>query len=145
MADNLVLPAQKANTEEILPAWLVSANHRISSETVAGTVSRKGSRQYGWTCVECDWVWYPPEGTREHTVCGNSDVYDKDELIADGWKNFPNKRCKSCRSSMKRWQTAKRIFVELDLLRMNEEIEYLRFVTFTRKEWNIISIDAGRS
>jgi hypothetical protein len=74
-------------------------------------------------------------------VCGHSDVYDKDELIADGWKKFPNKRCKTCRSSMKRWQTARRVFVELDELRMNEEVEYLRFVTLTKREWNIMIYD----
>lgn len=131
---------QTTITEQALPAWAKVANDRISSETVAGTVSRKGSR-WGWTCDECGWIWYPPEDTLEHTICGDSNVYDKDELIADGWMKFPNKRCKTCRSSMKRWQTARRVFVELDLLRMNEEIKYLRFVTLTKREWNMITTE----
>ncbi len=146
MADNPLISEQIAIIEQPLPAWAKVANDRISSETVAGTVSRKG-RRWGWTCDECGWIWYPPEDTREHTICGNSNVYDKDELIADGWKKFPNKRCKTCRSSMKRWQTARRVFVELDELRMNEEVEYLRFVTLTRKDWTVIieSFDSARA
>ncbi len=142
MVANMLMANQTEIIEQALPAWAKVANDRISSETVAGTVSRKGSR-WGWTCDECGWIWYPPEDTLEHTICGDSNVYDKDALVADGWKKFPNKRCKTCRSSMKRWQTARRVFVELDELRMNEEVEYLRFVTLTRREWNIIVPDSG--
>lgn len=47
---------------------------------------------------------------------------------------FP-KRCPPCRSRHKRWSNALKVFVKLDELRLNEEIEYLRFVTKTRKEW----------
>lgn len=119
----------------IMPKWASVAQARLN-EPVAGPVSSKVAKSWGWTCPECQWTWYPPEGSREYPVEGL--YHDEMALARDGWKEFPTRRCSMCRSHMKRWRTAKRVFVELDELRMNEEIKYLRFCTFTRRAWNIL-------
>lgn len=128
------------------PMWIKSANHylELNPGPIAGTVSSKGSSRWGWTCIECNWVWYPPEDTQEYPIHDPyGEFYPVEELIANGWKKFPNKRCKSCRSAMKRWQTARKVFIELDELRLNEGIDYLRFVTFTRRSWNCLVSEAS--
>lgn len=140
MADNLVYQIQEGITESVVPAYVtVAIQHLQRIEPVAGTVSSKGSQRWGWTCEECQWVWYPPEDSNMHSIRDPEEIlHQKGCLIAEGWKEFPNKRCGACRSHMKRWQTAKRVFVGLEEHRINQEIEYLRFITWTRREWNII-------
>jgi hypothetical protein len=50
--------------------------------------------------------------------------------------HFPD-RCKKCRARMKRWTCAARNYDKLELLRQLEGRHCLRFVTFTREDWNI--------
>ncbi len=93
------------------------------SELVAGTVSRKG--KFGFTCESCSWV--PMKGDPVDWVQG---------MKSYTGLHFPD-RCKKCRSRMKRWTCAARNYDKLELLRQLEGRHCLRFVTFTREEWNV--------
>lgn len=113
------------------PPGLSESNHapdsgiaKSSRESVAGTVSRKG--KFGFVCEKCSWVPY------------KGDPEDWIDTGKGGFVglHFPD-RCKKCRSRMKRWTCAARNYDKLELLRLLEGRHCLRFVTFTREEWNI--------
>ncbi len=95
-----------------------------TSETVGGTVSRKG--KFGFTCESCSWV--PAKGGLEDWVKTRTGRYLG--------LHFPE-RCKKCKSRMKRWTCAARNYDKLELLRQLEGRHCLRFVTLTREEWNV--------
>ncbi len=92
-------------------------------ELVAGTVSRKG--KFGFTCESCSWV--PMKGDPVDWVQG---------MKSYTGLHFPD-RCKKCRSRMKRWTCAARNYDKLELLRQLEGRHCLRFVTFTKDNWNV--------
>ncbi len=98
-------------------------------ETVGGTVSRKG--KFGFVCESCFFV--PEKSAKPDWVSFKSHYAGK----ACVGLHFPH-RCKKCASRMKRWTTAARNYDRLELLRLQEGRKCLRFVTFTRDEWNII-------
>ncbi len=93
-------------------------------ETVGGTVSRKG--KFGFTCESCSWV--PAKGGLEDWVKTRTGRYLG--------LHFPE-RCPRCKSRMKRWTCAARNYDQLEILRTLEGRHCLRFLTFTREEWNI--------
>ncbi len=95
-----------------------------SLETVGGTVSRKG--KFGFTCESCSWV--PAKGGLDDWVTTHTGRYVG--------LHFPH-RCKRCASRMKRWTTAARNYDQLEILRTLEGRHCLRFITFTREEWNV--------
>ena len=95
-----------------------------ASESVAGTVSRKG--KFGFTCESCSWV--PAKGGLEDWQATGKGGYVG--------LHFPE-RCPKCRSRMKRWTCAARNYDKLELLRQLEGRHCLRFVTFTHEEWNV--------
>ncbi len=94
------------------------------SESVAGTVSRKG--KFGFTCESCSWV--PAKGGLEDWVDTGRGSYVG--------LHFPD-RCPKCRSRIKRWTCAARNYDKLELLRQLEGRHCLRFVTFTKDSWNV--------
>ncbi len=96
-----------------------------ASESVAGTVSRKG--KFGFTCESCNWV--PAKGGLEDWQATGKGGYVG--------LHFPE-RCPKCRSRMKRWTCAARNYDKLELLRQLEGRHCLRFVTFTKDSWNVI-------
>ncbi len=109
------------------------------SETVGGTVSRK--EKWGFTCEKCHWV--PTKGAPEEWIPTlrwipntysiiNSMVQVKRTMAT----HLPH-RCKRCKSRMKRWTCAARNYDKLEILRVLEERHCLRFVTFTKEEWNV--------
>ncbi len=94
-------------------------------ETVGGTVSRKG--KFGFANPNCcDWV--PNKGMSEDWVKGFTGRYLG--------LHFPH-RCRKCASRMKRWTTAARNYDQLEILRVLEGRHCLRFLTFTKEEWNV--------
>ena len=99
-------------------------------ETVGGTVSRKG--KFGFTCESCGWV--PKKGDQSDWVTTKEFVGDvKSKMFAAHWPE----RCKKCKSRMKRWTCAARKYDQLEILRTLEGRHCLRFVTFTKEEWNV--------
>lgn len=97
-------------------------------ETVGGTVSRKG--KFGFVCESCFFV--PEKSAKPDWVSFKSHYAGK----ACVGLHFPH-RCKKCASRMKRWTTAARNYDRLELLRILEGRNCLRFVTMTREEWNV--------
>ncbi len=97
-------------------------------ETVDGTVSRKG--KFGFVCESCFFV--PEKSAKPDWVSFKSHYAGK----ACVGLHFPH-RCKKCASRMKRWTTAARNYDHLELLRLLEGRNCLRFVTLTREEWNV--------
>ncbi len=93
-------------------------------ETVGGTVSRKG--KFGFTCESCSWV--PAKGGLEDWVKTRTGRYLG--------LHFPE-RCPRCKSRMKRWTCAARNYDQLEILRTLEGRHCLRFLTFTKEEWNV--------
>ncbi len=93
-------------------------------ETVSGTVSRKG--KFGFTCESCSWV--PAKGGLKDWVKTRTGRYLG--------LHFPE-RCPRCKSRMKRWTCAARNYDQLEILRTLEGRHCLRFLTFTREEWNV--------
>ena len=93
-------------------------------ESVGGTVSRKG--KFGFTCESCSWV--PAKGGLKDWITTCSGKYVG--------LHFPE-RCPRCKSRMKRWTCAARNYDRLEILRHLEGRHCLRFVTWTRPEWNV--------
>ena len=124
-----------------MPVWAIAAQSVLDTpETVTGTVSSKGEEYRRWgffnpKCCRCAYIkkghitLLSPQATWHH---------DRMTLLEDGYKEHPSKRCSKHRSQLGKWQHAKSVFVHLDELRMNAEMQHLRFVTKTRKEWNIL-------
>ena len=100
-------------------------NHEKMGETVGGTVSRKG--KFGFTCESC--LWVPAKGGIADWVPGMFGSYHG--------LHFPE-RCPRCKSRMKRYTCAARNYDRLELLRILRGRHNLKFVTWTRPEWNII-------
>ena len=143
MSDNMSYPVllEKLSETEQLPAWAqIAKSHLMSTETVAGTVSSKVEeiRRWGFFNIKCCECAYIKDG--EMTMLSPDASWHKQRLplLEDGYVEYPRKRCARHRGQLKRWQNAKRVFVRLDELRMNEDLEHLRFVTLTRSEWNIL-------
>lgn len=111
-----------------VPPWIQAI------ETLGGTVSSKvveKPRKFKYVCYDCKThghKWMQEIVLRD----APNTSFLSDSSIAQ--RAFP-KRCKKCRSRQKKYTNAVNKFVRLDELRMNEEIDYLRFVTKTRKEW----------
>ena len=99
-------------------------DHEKMGETVGGTVSRKG--KFGFTCESCSWV--PAKGGLEDWVKTRTGRYLG--------LHFPE-RCPRCKSRMKRWTCAARNYDQLEILRVLEGRHCLRFLTFTKEEWNV--------
>ncbi len=95
-----------------------------SLETVGGTVSRKG--KFGFTCESC--LWVPAKGGIADWVPGMFGSYHG--------LHFPE-RCKRCKARMKRYTCAARNYDRLELLRILRGRHNLKFVTWTRPEWNV--------
>ncbi len=95
-----------------------------SLETVGGTVSRKG--KFGFTCESCDHK--PTKGLIEDWVPAMYGRYLGMHLP---------QRCKRCKARMKRYTCAARNYDRLELLRILRGRHNLKFVTWTRPEWNI--------
>ena len=95
-----------------------------SLETVGGTVSRKG--KFGFTCESC--LWVPAKGGIADWVPGMFGSYHG--------LHFPE-RCKKCKARMKRYTCAARNYDRLELLRILRGRQNLKFVTWTRPEWNV--------
>jgi len=97
-----------------------------SLETVGGTVSRKG--RFGFTDPKCcDHI--PTKGLIEDWVPAMYGRYLGMHLP---------KRCKRCKARMKRYTCAARNYDRLELLRILRGRPNLKFVTWTRPEWNVI-------
>ncbi len=96
-----------------------------SLETVGGTVSRKG--KFGFTCESCDHI--PTKGLIEDWVPAMYGRYLGMHLP---------QRCKRCKARMKRYTCAARNYDRLELLRILRGRHNLKFVTWTRPEWNVI-------
>ncbi len=97
-------------------------------ETVGGTVSRKG--KFGFVCESCFFV--PKKSAKPDWVSFKSHYAGKTCVGL----HFPH-RCKKCASRMKRWTTAARNYDRLELLRLLEGRNCLRFLTFTKEDWNV--------
>ena len=99
-------------------------NQEKMGETVGGTVSRKG--KFGFTCESC--LWVPAKGGIADWVPGMFGRYVG--------LHFPE-RCKVCKARMKRYTCAARNYDRLELLRILRGRQNLKFVTWTRPEWNV--------
>ena len=117
------------------PPWakIASAVLADSPKTVTGTVSSKVEKKFGWSCKACTWVYLKPD----HLPVIEDEYNSREDLQLEGYERYVSKRCPPCVSGMRKWQRAKKIFVHLDELRMNEDIDCLRFTTLTRKEWEL--------
>ncbi len=93
-------------------------------ETVGGTVSRKG--KFGFTCESC--LWVPAKGGIADWVPGMFGSYHG--------LHFPE-RCRRCKAKMKRYTCAAKNYNQLKLLKIIKGRHNLKFVTWTRPEWNI--------
>ena len=116
-----------ANTREATAS--VAADLQLDGcETVGGTVSRKG--KFGFVCESCFFV--PKKSAKPDWVSFKSHYAGK----ASVGLHFPH-RCKRCASRMKRWTKAATKYDQLELLRILEGRHCLRFLTFTKEEWNV--------
>ena len=111
-------------------------------ESVAGTVSRKErffksppwrcpkyhallmkkrmkKSTWGFTCEKCQWI---PHG-RDDLPDYVQGMYGKSHAL-----HMPH-RCPSCKSRMKRWTCAARKYDHLELLRINDDRDNLKFLT----------------
>lgn len=111
-----------------VPPWIQAI------ETLGGTVSSKvveKPRKFKYICYDCKThghKWMQDIVLRD----APNTSFLSDSSIAQ--RAFP-KRCNKCRSRQKKYTNAVNKFVILDELRMNEEIDHLRFVTKTRGDW----------
>ncbi len=104
-------------------------------ETVGGTVSRKDrTGKWGFTCDQCSWVpknkEQPPDWI---PLIWKPHDNEKQRYMPAHWPE----RCRKCKSRMKRWTKAAEKYDQLEILRVIEGRHCLRFVTFTKEEWNI--------
>lgn len=118
------------NHPEKRPSGAIASSGAFSEiedrgESVAGTVSRKG--KFGFANPNCC-HWVPNKSDPEDWVNTGRGSYVG--------LHFPD-RCRKCRSRMKRWTCAARNYDKLELLRQLEGRHCLRFVTFTRENWNV--------
>ena len=109
------------------------------SETVGGTVSRKG--KFGFAKEKCC-PWVPKKGGKPDYIKirrwnPSRDKHGYVRTHTSVGLHFP-KRCRKCASRMKRWTCAARNYDQLEILRVLEKRHCLRFTTFTREEWNVI-------
>ncbi len=102
----------------------------VSSETVGGTVSRKG--KFGFTCESCSWVPKKGLGPDWVPIIWKPHDNEKQKYFPAHWPE----RCPRCKSRMKRWTCAARNYDQLEILRTLEGRHCLRFLTFTKEEWN---------
>jgi len=119
---------------ESMPIWAKHAHKSL--ETVSGTVSSKVEekpRKFRYVCYDCK--THGHKWMQDIVLRGLPNKSFLSDAAVQA-RAFP-KRCKKCRSRQKKWTNAANVFVKLDLLRMNEGYQHLRFVTFTRKEWNL--------
>lgn len=134
MTDNVSYPALLENDRETLqvPAWAI-----IAEETLARTVSSKEKnyskriRGFGFVCYNCK-----QKGWRKMQELIKENK--KSQFLSDASlmsRAFPI-RCKPCKSASTKYTRANKVFVRLDELRENTEVDCLRFTTFTHKKWN---------
>ncbi len=143
MADNTTYPSliEKAKETLQMPAWAKNAETVLyPPETVAGTVSSKVEEYRRWgffnpKCCECAYI---KKGYMTLLSPSSGWHPDRMTLLEKGYREYPAQRCSAHRSKLRKWQNAKKVFIRLDELRMNAELEHLRFVTKTRPEWNLL-------
>lgn len=143
MADNTSYPTLLENpknnyhmdlieySDENVPAWAKS------HESLAGTVSSKEKnysnriRGFGFICSNCKQKGWKrmQKKIRENE---ESQFLSWGSMMA---RAFPV-RCKKCKSASSKYTRANAVFVRLDELRANAEVDCLRFTTFTHKKWN---------
>lgn len=122
-----------------MPVWAKAAKNVLDiPETVTGTVSSKVEDYFGFFNPKCCSCAYIKDG--HMTLLSPQSTWHPNRmtLLEDGYKEYPSKRCSKHRSQLRKWQHAKKVFVRLDELRMDAEEDHLRFVTKTRKEWNVL-------
>ncbi len=110
-------------------------DHEKIGETVGGTVSRKDrTGKWGFTCDQCSWVpknkEQPPDWI---PLIWKPHDNEKQRYMPAHWPD----RCRKCKSRMKRWTKAAEKYDQLEILRVMEGRHCLRFVTFTKEEWNV--------
>ncbi len=118
------------------PSWAIVAQQAldISNKTPTGSVTSKVEKSYGFSCQNCTWVYI-----KENTHSLYEDVgHVRQDLLKEGYKRYIAKRCKKHAAQAKRYSRAVKTFVQLDEIRMNEEIEVLRFLTLTHPKWTVI-------
>lgn len=118
------------------PSWAIVAQQALdkSNKTPTGPVTSKGEKSYGFSCNKCKWVYIK----KEHLSIYEGVGYARQDLLDDGYERYMATRCKKHAAMAKRYSRAVKTFVQLDEIRMNEDIGHLRFVTLTHPKWTII-------
>ena len=119
------------------PRWAIVAQQALdkSNKTPTGPVTSKvKKRRYGFSCHRCTWVYIKEETHSLYEGVG----YAREDLLKEGYERYIAKRCKKHAAQAKRYSRAVKTFVQLDEIRMNEDIEHLRFVTLTHPKWTVI-------
>lgn len=117
---------------EYMPSWAKVAHEH--NESFAGPVSSKGKIKhgFGFVCDNCTQKGVPlylkilKQEVPDTTFASVPTMIDR---------CLP-KRCPKCKSQKARWVRAKKVFIRLDELRMNEDVNWLTFVTWTHPKWN---------
>ncbi len=118
------------------PSWAIVAQKALdkSNKAPTGPVTSKVEKsRYGFSCHRCTWV-YIKEG---HESLYEGIGHAREDLLQDGYERYMHKRCKKHAAQAKRYSRAVKTFVQLDEIRMNEELDVLRFVTLTHPKWTV--------
>ena len=117
------------------PRWAIVAQQALdkSNKTPTGPVTSKVEKhRYGFSCHRCTWVYI-----NEHESLYEGVGYAREDLLEEGYERYIAKRCKKHAAQAKRYSRAVKTFVQLDEIRMNEELDVLRFVTLTHPKWTV--------
>ncbi len=118
------------------PSWAIVAQQALSipDKTPTGSVTSKVEKSYGFSCQKCTWVYIKKETHSLYEGVGHV----RQDLLKEGYKRYIAKRCKKHAAQAKRYSRAVKTFVQLDEIRMNEDIKVLRFLTLTHPKWTVI-------
>ncbi len=119
------------------PRWAIVAQQALdkSNKTPTGPVTSKVEKnRYGFSCHRCTWVYIKEGETSLYEGVGHA----REDLLSEGYERYIAKRCKKHAAQAKRYSRAVKTFVQLDEIRMNEELDVLRFVTLTHPKWTVI-------
>lgn len=128
------------------PPWAKAAlAHLKVDEALTTPVSSKEKfvqPKYGYNCKNCSWIWiHPNKEIMNILQCRSNPEWISGKYYEDleelGYVQYMHRRCNPCGNKKARWKRAKKAFVQLDLLRMNEEIPNLKFITKTHDKWTI--------
>ena len=108
-----------------------------SNKTPTGSVTSKVEKSYGFSCENCEWIWLPPADKPHLLAYTECEFYKRENLLEDGYERYMAQRCKKHAAQAKRYSRAVKTFVQLDEIRMNEELDVLRFVTLTHPKWTV--------